>query len=283
VAHSGATGTSPVGTGGHRRFLATWPTTWPRGARPRAATRTTAEAVPNRAACKSVASLGGRHVRLERTATGTSARPRVQFLTSLANKLPASPSFPLSFALSTPGSAPWGTRHECCLSSPPPGPWNRDDLAAATGGWIMLWADRNKGLGRIVLRLSAGTALGLVPAGLYGGLAAAVHFVVTGHWDRSPAFALGCAVVGAGLGLLAGGVWALSEQGPAPDSRRRTPWRRHGPALARPLTEKGASPGGPPRGHDPAAAARRPPRRTRHGGPGHPARARGRRCRRDLF
>jgi len=86
-----------------------------------------------------------------------------------------------------------------------------------------------------VLRLSAGTALGVVPAGLYGGLAAAVHFVVTGHWDWSPVFALGCVIVGAVLGLLAGGVWALSEQGPAPDRRRRTPRRRHRPALARPL------------------------------------------------
>jgi hypothetical protein len=94
----------------------------------------------------------------------------------------------------------------------------------------MFWPDRQKGLGRIVIRLSAGTMLGLVPAGLYGGLAAAIHFAAAGRWDRSPAFALGCLIAGALLGLLGGGVWALSGQGPAPVRRRAA-----GPLLPRQL------------------------------------------------
>jgi hypothetical protein len=82
----------------------------------------------------------------------------------------------------------------------------------------MHWQDRNQGLVRIVARLSAGMALGLVPAVLYGGLVAAVHLAVSGRWDRAPTFALGCAIAGALLGLLGGVAWALAGN-PAPVSR----------------------------------------------------------------
>jgi hypothetical protein len=114
---------------------------------------------------------------------------------------------------------------------PPARHWNRYDLAAegripravvrpeaAAGGRVMHWQDRNKGLVRIVVRLSAGMALGLVPAALYGRLVAAVHLAVYGRWDRAPAFALGCVIAGALLGLLGGVAWALSGN-PAPVSR----------------------------------------------------------------
>jgi hypothetical protein len=74
----------------------------------------------------------------------------------------------------------------------------------------MHWQDRHQGLARIVVRLSTGMVLGLVPALLYGSLVAAVQFGVSGRWGRTPAFLLTGVIVGALLGLLGGVVWALS-------------------------------------------------------------------------
>jgi hypothetical protein len=77
----------------------------------------------------------------------------------------------------------------------------------------MYFSHRYTGLSRIVGRVSTGMMLGLVPAVLYGGLVAAVHLAVTGRWDRSGAFALGCVIVGMLLGLVGGTAWALSTKG----------------------------------------------------------------------
>jgi hypothetical protein len=87
----------------------------------------------------------------------------------------------------------------------------------------MQWRDRNNGRRRVVARLCAGMVLGLVAAGIYGGLVAAIYFLVTGNWDEPPDFVLGCVLTGALLGMLGGAAWALSGQGAAPVSRRDSP------------------------------------------------------------
>jgi hypothetical protein len=65
---------------------------------------------------------------------------------------------------------------------------------------------------RGVVRTSAGLVLGGVPGALYAGLVGAVHFGVYGRWDRAPAFAVGCILVGALFGLVGGIHWALSGE-----------------------------------------------------------------------
>jgi hypothetical protein len=64
-------------------------------------------------------------------------------------------------------------------------------------------------------RIGAGVLIGAAPGALYAGLVGAVHLGVSGRWDRIPAFAIGCVLVGALFGLLGGIRWALSgEAGP---------------------------------------------------------------------
>jgi hypothetical protein len=70
---------------------------------------------------------------------------------------------------------------------------------------------------RGVVRTSAGLVLGAVPGALYAGVVGIVHLGVSGRWDRAPAFAVGCALVGALFGLLGGVNWALAGE-PAPGS-----------------------------------------------------------------
>ena len=55
---------------------------------------------------------------------------------------------------------------------------------------------------RVGVRLAAGAMMGAVPGALYAGLVGSVHFGLYGRWDRVPAFAVGCVLVGALLGLL---------------------------------------------------------------------------------
>jgi hypothetical protein len=62
--------------------------------------------------------------------------------------------------------------------------------------------------------------LGAVLGALYAGLVGAVHLGVSGRWDRVPAFAVGCVLVGALFGLLGGIKWARSGAA-APDSSPR--------------------------------------------------------------
>jgi hypothetical protein len=78
----------------------------------------------------------------------------------------------------------------------------------------MPWHAWGSEVARVVVRLSAGAALGALPAALYAGLVSVVHFAVTARWERLPAFALGCLAVGALVGLL-GAAWSLSGRRPA--------------------------------------------------------------------
>jgi hypothetical protein len=82
--------------------------------------------------------------------------------------------------------------------------------------------------------------LGFVSALLYSALIVGVHFAMTGRWDRGPAFALGCVIVGALLGLLGGMVWAMSGEGPAPSALEPTNSFR---ADTRPRLASPAAPG----------------------------------------
>jgi hypothetical protein len=79
---------------------------------------------------------------------------------------------------------------------------------------------------RMVVRISAGMVLGALPGALYAGLVGAVHLGVYGRWDRVPAFAVGCILVGALFGLLGGSKWALAAEAvpgssPSPTGRGR--------------------------------------------------------------
>ena len=87
---------------------------------------------------------------------------------------------------------------------------------------------------RVVVRLSAGVVLGVVPGALYAGLVGAVHLGVYGRWDRVPAFAVGCVMVGALFGLLGGIGWALSGEAAPGSSRSPAASRSH-------VTEAGQS------------------------------------------
>ena len=64
---------------------------------------------------------------------------------------------------------------------------------------------------RVVVRQLAGLVLGASPGALYAGLVAAVHFGVYGRWDRVPAFAVGCVLIGAVIGLLIAALIPVSE------------------------------------------------------------------------
>jgi len=71
---------------------------------------------------------------------------------------------------------------------------------------------------RGLVRVSVGLALGAVPGALYGAAVGTVHLGVYGRWDRAPAFAVGCVLVGALFGLLGGIEWALSGEVAPSDS-----------------------------------------------------------------
>jgi hypothetical protein len=60
----------------------------------------------------------------------------------------------------------------------------------------------------------AGAVLGAAPAAVYAVLVGAVHLAIYGRWGGVPAFALGCVLVGALVGLLAGLTLALTEEAP---------------------------------------------------------------------
>jgi hypothetical protein len=67
-------------------------------------------------------------------------------------------------------------------------------------------------LGQIVhvaVRVLVGMASGTLLGALYAGLVGAVHLGVGGRWDHVPAFAAGCVLAGAVLGLVGGVAWAL--------------------------------------------------------------------------
>jgi hypothetical protein len=99
---------------------------------------------------------------------------------------------------------------------------------------------------RGVVRMSAGVVLGAAPGALYAALIGAVHLGVYGRWDQVPAFAVGCILVGALLGLLGGMKWALSEEA-APGSPPLTagvPARRSDrPSVGRPVGGRPPRPG----------------------------------------
>jgi hypothetical protein len=67
---------------------------------------------------------------------------------------------------------------------------------------------------RVAAQGLAGTVLGAAPAALYAVLVGAVHLAIYGRWGGVPAFALGCVLVGALVGLLAGLTLALTEEAP---------------------------------------------------------------------
>ena len=116
---------------------------------------------------------------------------------------------------------------------------------------------------RGVVRLSAAVVLGAVPGAVYAALVGAVHLGVDGRWDRIPAFAVGCVMVGALFGLFGGVRWALSGElapGSAPPVARATfpaslavPSRPSGRHPRRP----GLRPGGGPAGRRPISPRRR--------------------------
>jgi hypothetical protein len=92
------------------------------------------------------------------------------------------------------------------------------------------------------VRLSAAVVLGAVPGAVYVALVGAVHLGVYGRWDRVPAFAVGCVVVGALFGLFGGVRWALSRE-PAPGSSPPPAARGSSPApLAVPSGPSGRHP-----------------------------------------
>lgn len=91
-------------------------------------------------------------------------------------------------------------------------------------------------LGQIVrgaVRMSAASVLGAAPGAIYAALVATVHLAVYGRWDRVPAFAVGCVMAGALLGLLVGIKWALSRQA--------APGRSPPPTACRVLVPAGSS------------------------------------------
>jgi hypothetical protein len=118
---------------------------------------------------------------------------------------------------------------------------------------------------RGVVRVSATVALGAVPGGGYAALVGAVHLGVYGRWDRVPAFAVGCVVVGALFGLFGGVRWALSGE-PAPDGSPPPAARGSSPApLAVPSWPSGVParrPGLRPRGGQPGRRPTSPRRRA---------------------
>ena len=73
---------------------------------------------------------------------------------------------------------------------------------------------------RMVIRMSAGLVMGAAPGALYGSLVSVVHLGVYGGWDRIPAFAVGCVLVGALFGLLGSIGWAVAGEA-APGMRPR--------------------------------------------------------------
>ena len=102
----------------------------------------------------------------------------------------------------------------------------RPEIAA--GGRVML-AQVVRG----VVRVSATLVLGAIPGALYAALVGAVHRGVSGRWDRAFAFALGCSVVGALLGLLGGARWAFAGTATSGPGLPRMPGRPHVPAEGR--------------------------------------------------
>jgi hypothetical protein len=93
----------------------------------------------------------------------------------------------------------------------------------AAGGLVM-WLQ----IVGVVGRMSAGAALGAVPGALYAGMVGGLHFVLHGRWDRVPAFAVGCVLVGGLLGLLGSIPWVLawnaaSASSPLSDARYSVP------------------------------------------------------------
>jgi len=82
---------------------------------------------------------------------------------------------------------------------------------------------------RVVTGVLVSTVSGAVLGALYAGLVGAVHLGAYGRWDRVPAFAVGCVLVGAVLGLLGRMAWALS--GEAARERRGCRSPPHGSRL----------------------------------------------------
>jgi hypothetical protein len=68
---------------------------------------------------------------------------------------------------------------------------------------------------RIVLRILATLMVGAAPGALYASVVGAIHLGVYGQWERVPAFAVGCVLVGALIGLVGGISWAFSSK-PSP-------------------------------------------------------------------
>jgi len=84
---------------------------------------------------------------------------------------------------------------------------------------------------RGLVRVSVGLALGAVPGALYGIAVGTVHLGVYGRWDRAPAFAVGCVLVGALFGLLG------ASSGPCPARPHPATSSCHWPAVRpRPLS-----------------------------------------------
>jgi hypothetical protein len=65
---------------------------------------------------------------------------------------------------------------------------------------------------RVMARALVSMGTGAVLGAGYAVLAGAVHLGAYGLWNQIPAFALGCVLVGAGLGLLGRMVWALAGE-----------------------------------------------------------------------
>jgi hypothetical protein len=97
---------------------------------------------------------------------------------------------------------------------------------------------------RRVIRIAAALLIGAAPGALYAILIGAVHLGVYGRWERVPAFAVGCVLTGAMIGLLGGISWALSskralDRVPATSGSQGEPFLLQAPLeLAAPLSDR---------------------------------------------
>lgn len=65
---------------------------------------------------------------------------------------------------------------------------------------------------QVVARVLVSTVSGALSGALYAALVGTVHRGTYGRWDQIPAFAVGCVIGGAVLGMLAGMVLVLSSK-----------------------------------------------------------------------